>query len=53
MAKLLQFSQGHQKPAFSEKVQMGDQGKFLKNRPKGSPRLKGLKELAQMALSSN
>ena len=41
MAKLWQFSQGHPKPAFSEKVQRGDQGKFFKNRPKSSPRLKG------------
>ena len=39
------FLQGHQKPAFSEKVQRGDQGKFFKNRPKSSPRLKGLKAL--------
>ena len=31
MAKLLQFLQGHPKPAFSEKVQRGDQGKFFKN----------------------
>ena len=54
MAKLLQFLQGHPKPAFSEKVQKGDQGKFLKNRPKRCPRLKGSKStLAQMALSSN
>ena len=45
MAKLWQFSQGHPKLAFSEKVQRGDQGKFLKNRPKGSPRLKGPKAL--------
>ena len=45
MAKLLQFLQGHPKPAFSEKVQRGDQGKFLKNRPKSSPRLKELKAL--------
>ena len=45
MAKLLRFSQGHPKPAFSEKVQSGDQGKFFKNRPKSSPRLKGLKAL--------
>ena len=45
MAKLLQFSQGHPKPAFSEKVQRGDQGKFFKNRPKRSPRLKGPKAL--------
>ena len=43
MAKLLQFSQGHPKPAFSEKVQRDDQGKLLKNRPKSSPRLKGPK----------
>ena len=41
MAKLWQFSQGHPKPAFSEKVQRGDQGKFFKNRPKSSPPLKG------------
>ena len=40
MARLLQFLQGHPKPAFSEKVQTGDQGKFFKNRPKGSPCLK-------------
>ena len=34
MAKLLQFSQGHPKPAFSDKVQRGDQGTFFKNRKK-------------------
>ena len=45
MAKLWQFLQGHPKPAFSEKVQMGDQEKFFKNRLKSSPRLKGLKAL--------
>ena len=45
MAKLWQFSQGHPKPAFSEKVQRGDQGKFFKNRPKSGPRLKGPKAL--------
>ena len=45
MTKLWQFWQGHPKPAFSEKVQRGDQGKFLKNRPKSSPRLKGPKAL--------
>ena len=39
------FLQGHPKPEFSEKVQRGDQGKFFKNRPKSSPRLKGLKAL--------
>ena len=37
--------QGHPKPAFSEKVQRGDQGKFFKNRLKSSPRLKGPKAL--------
>ena len=31
MTKLWQFWQGHPKPAFSEKVQRGDQGKFFKN----------------------
>ena len=35
------FLQGHPTPAFSEKVQGGDQGKFFKIRPKGSPRFKG------------
>ena len=42
MAKLWQFSQGHPKPAFSEKVQSGDQGKFFKYRQKSSPCFKGL-----------
>ena len=45
IAKVWQFSQGHPKPAFSEKVQRGDQRKFFKNRPKSSLRLKGLKAL--------
>ena len=45
MAKLVQFLEGHPKPEFSEKVQRGDKGKFLKNRLKTSPRLKGLKAL--------
>ena len=45
MAKLWKFWQGIPKPAFSEKVQRGDQGKFLKNRLKSSPRLKGPKAL--------
>ena len=45
MARLWQFLQGHPKPAFSEKVQRGDVEKFFKNRPKSSPRLKGLKAL--------
>ena len=52
MVKLWQFLQGYPKPAFSEKVQRGDQGKFLKNRPKCSPRLKWPKSsLAKMELS--
>ena len=41
MAKLWQFRQGHPKPAFSEKVQRGDEEKFFKDRPKNSPHLKG------------
>ena len=45
MAKLWQFLQGHPKPAFSEKVQKGDQGKFFKNWPKRCPHLKGPKAL--------
>ena len=44
-AKLWQFLKGHPKPAFSKKVQRGDQGKFYKNGTKSSPRLKGLKAL--------
>ena len=44
-AKLWQFWLGHSKPAFSEKKQKGDQGKFLKNRPKSRPRLKDPKAL--------
>ena len=32
-------------PNFSEKDERGDQGKFFKNRAKGSPRLKGPKAL--------
>ena len=39
------FLQGHPKPAFSKKVQRGEQEKFFKNRPKSSSRLKGLKAL--------
>ena len=45
MGKLWQLLQGHPKPAFSEKVQSWDQGKFFKNRAKSSPRLKGPKAL--------
>ena len=37
MTKLWQFSQGHPKPVFSEKVQTEDQGKFLKKSPKKKP----------------
>ena len=40
IAKLWQFSQGHPKAPFSEKVQRGDQGKFFKNRPKSGPPFK-------------
>ena len=35
--------QAHAKPAFSEKVQKGDQKKYFKNSPQSSPRLKGPK----------
>ena len=45
MAKLWEFLQGHSKPAFSERVQRGDQGKFSKNRSKSKPRLKRRKAL--------
>ena len=45
MTKLWQFSQRYPRPAFSEKVQRGDQGKFFKNRPKSSPCLKNPKAL--------
>ena len=45
MAKLLKFLQGQPKPAFPVKLQRGDQGKFFKDRPKSSHRLKGLKAL--------
>ena len=40
MVKLWQFRQGHPKPAFSEKVQRGDEEKFFKDRSKNSPYLK-------------
>ena len=43
MTKLWQLWQGRPKPAFSEKVQRGDQGKFLENVPKSRPPLKGPK----------
>ena len=45
MVKVWQFSEGHPKLAFSEKVERGDQEKLFKNRRKSSPRLKGLKAL--------
>ena len=41
MAKLCQFSEGHPKPTFSEKVQKRDQEKFFKYRPERSPRFNG------------
>ena len=41
MPELWQFLQAQPKPAFSQKVQRGDQDKFLKNRLRSSPRLKG------------
>ena len=43
----MEFSQGHPKPAFSEKVERADQGKFFKNRSKSSLRLKGPKALCR------
>ena len=53
MAKLWQFKQGHPKPAFSEKVQREDQGKFFEV-PQKQPSLKRANStLAEMALSSN
>ena len=45
MAKPWQFLQGHPKPAFSEKVERGDQGKFFKNLQQSSPCYKGPKAL--------
>ena len=45
MAKLWQFLEGDPRPAFSEKVQRGNQGKLFKNRPESSPRLNGLSAL--------
>ena len=51
MTTLWQFLQRQTRPAFSEKVLRGDQGKFFKNRPNSSPR-KPKKTLRQMALSS-
>ena len=45
MAKLWQFSQGHPKAPFCEKVQREDQGKFLKNHPKSGPPFKTPKAL--------
>ena len=44
-AKLQQFLQGYPKPAFSEKLQGGDQGKFFKKRPRIRACLKRLKAL--------
>ena len=45
MARLFQILQGYPKPAFSKKVQRGDQEKFFKNRPNSSPLLKSPKKL--------
>ena len=46
MAKLWQFYRGHPKPAFSEKVERGDQEKFFQKLPrKKRPRLKDPKAL--------
>ena len=47
MVRLWQFSQGHPKPAFSEKKQTGDQEKLLKNRPKSTTRFKGPRKLSR------
>ena len=41
MAKLWQLRQGHPKPAFSKKVQKGDEDKLFKDRPKNSLHVKG------------
>ena len=41
MAKVWKYLQGHPKPAFSDKVERGDEGKFFKNRKKPCCRLKG------------
>ena len=48
------FGKVTQNPHFLKKQQRRDQGKFFKNRPKSSPRLRSSKKtLRQMALSSN
>ena len=39
------FGRVTQNPHFLKKEQRGDQGKFVKNRPKSSPRLKGAKAI--------
>ena len=53
MAKLWQFRQGHPKPAFSEKVQRGDEEKFFEV-PQKQPSLKRASStMGEMALSSN
>ena len=39
------FGKVTQNPHFVKKERRGDQGKFFKNRPKDSPRLKGPKAL--------
>ena len=53
MAKLWQLRQGHPKPAFSKKVQKGDEDKLFKDRQKQPSRKRANRTLAEMALSSN
>ena len=43
-SQIWQFLQGHPKPAFSEKVQRGDQEKFFKNHQKVALVLKAQKD---------
>ena len=54
MAKLWQFSQGHPKAPFCEKVQRGAPREIFQKSPKKKPSFERPKStLAQMALSSN
>ena len=54
MARLWQFSEGHSKPGFSEKVQRETKRSFSKIAQKSSPPFKKANStLAQMTLSSN
>ena len=53
MAKLWKFSQGHPKPAFSEKVQRGGPREIFQKSPNKTPSFERPKStLAQMALPS-